>query len=186
MGQSDPLLNPQFRRLWRAPESPPDDARERRPEVKEGAAPIANSIPRDALNIALRHGSRTVNEFVDTKKHAALDRLKTATRQKRNTRPSRGWYALTQAASSAEDTAMSAELYRFPLERMTHRVIIATLRPYIEQSIAAHPGTTPAVIADAALALIDPDATGPSLVREFCRMALEQIACDTLAKGRTP
>ena len=81
---------------------------------------------------------------------------------------------------------MSGELYHFPVERMTDRAIIATARPYIDRAIASHPGAPPSAIAAAALALIDPEATSSSLVRDFCRMALEQIARDTLAEERAP
>src|SRR4051812_49088169 len=86
---SDPDRNPQHRRghNWfpeEAKKPPPEtDARQRRPEVQQGAAPIANTKPEEKLNIAPRCDSRTTDELAGAKKHIPSGRLKTGPRHKR-------------------------------------------------------------------------------------------------------
>src|SRR4051794_35640640 len=64
--QSDPDRNVQFRRLWGEPElrtkPPPDADARQRPPLPQGGTPIANTKPREALNIAPQRGSRTAEK----------------------------------------------------------------------------------------------------------------------------
>jgi hypothetical protein len=90
---SDPDRNPQHRRghNWfpEQPKKPPlDDARQRRPEVQQGAVPVANAKPEDGLNIARRRDSRTVDKWLGAKKHTGVDRAKNPPHhQRREDRP---------------------------------------------------------------------------------------------------
>jgi hypothetical protein len=78
--------------------------------------------------------------------------------------------------------AMSA-IMPFPIGRIRDRAIIAALRPFVEQAIAAKPGASARAISIAANRLIDPESASPTVAREGCRAVLEQIACDILAGG---